>query len=318
VAKFGTVSKCLLLCATLLVGGCDFIMGHVATYYLEPGPPDVPEGVVVHSDIEFAERANRTLLLDVYLPEQSPAEPMPVVLFLFGGGWDAGNRHQMSRFNLHHYPLQGFAVVTADYRYIYEATFPAQMQDVQSAIRWVRANAQEFGFDTQRIGVIGPSAGGHLAALAGTVNRPGELGYDAAPQQRTDVHAVVDFFGPTDFLQGDAHRQEGADPWNASDSSVSRLLGAPIDTIPEKVAAANPITFIDGSEPPFLILHGEKDALVPVHQSEILHRALQAAGVESELVIVEGGDHGFGGDFYSDMPSLRVQAFFKQHLGLQE
>lgn len=307
------ISKSLLLCALFLVGGCDFIMDKVATFYLEPGPPDVSDGVVVHRDLVYAQREERTLLVDVYLPEQRPAESMPVILFLFGGGWDVGNRHQMSRFNLHEYPLQGFAVVTADYRYIHEATFPAQFDDVQSAIRWVRANASEFGFDAERIGVIGPSAGGHLAALAGTVNRAGEPGFDS--ELRTDVHAVVDFFGPTDFSQGDAHRLAGADPWNAPDSSVSRLLGAAIDTVPDKVAAANPITFVDGSEPPFLILHGEEDALVPLHQSEILHQALLDAGVESQLIVVEGGDHGFGGDFYTEIPSLKVQAFFQAQLG---
>lgn len=313
-AKFANLSKCLVLCATLLVGGCDFIMGHVAVFYLEPGPPDVPEGVVVHRDILYAERSGRKLQLDVYLPEQAVAGKLPVVLFLFGGGWDAGNRHQMSRFDLHQYPLQGFAVVTADYRYIHDATFPAQMQDVHSAIRWIRTKGDAFGLDGERIGVIGPSAGGHLAALAGTMNRTGEGRSAGAAVGRTDVQAVVDFFGPTDFLQGDAHRMLDADPWNAPDSSVSRLLGAPIASIPDKVAAANPITFIDGSEPPFLILHGDEDALVPLHQSEILHQALIAAGVESELVVVKGGDHGFGGDFFTDMPGSKVQAFFQRHL----
>lgn len=313
-AKLGNLAKCIVLGATLLAGGCDFIMGHVAVIYLEPGPPSVPEGVVVHRDIGYAERSGRKLQLDVYLPEQAAAGPLPVVLFLFGGGWDAGNRHQMSRFDLQQYPLQGFAVVTADYRYIHDATFPAQMQDVHSVIRWIRAKGDAFGLDGERIGVIGPSAGGHLSALAGTMNRPGEVRYTDAAGGRTDVQAVVDFFGPTDFLQGDMHRMPGADPWNAPDSSVSRLLGAPIETIPDKVAAANPITFIDGSEPPFLILHGDEDALVPIHQSEILHQALVAAGVESELVVVEGGDHGFGGDFFTERPGLKVQAFFQRHL----
>ena len=289
-------------------------MHHVGKWYLEPGPPAVPEGVIVHRDLVFAEREQRPLLLDVYLPEQASDEHVPVILFLFGGGWEAGNRHQLRRFGLHEYPLQGYAVVTADYRYIEDAIFPAQIEDVQSAIRWVRENAQTYGFDTGRVGVMGPSAGGHLASLAGTLNQPGEPGYDTDSAHHTDVHAVVNFFGPSDFLQGDAHRLEDADPWNAPDSSLSRLLGAPIETIPEKVAAANPITFIDGSEPPFLIVHGDEDALVPLHQSEILHEALQGAGVESELVVVEGGGHGYGGDFYSDKPSLAVQAFFKEHL----
>ncbi|NND68015.1 MAG: prolyl oligopeptidase family serine peptidase, partial [Halioglobus sp.] len=161
---------------------------------------------------------------------------------------------------------------------------------------------------------IGPSAGGHLAALAGTANRPGELDVGEPSDVPSHVHAVVDYFGPTDFLQGDAHRTEDADPWNAPGSAVSRLIGMPIESAPDKVARANPITFIDGSEPPFLIIHGEKDGLVPLHQSQILHAALQAAEVSSELLVVKGGDHGYGGDFSQDEHSESVRAFFRTHL----
>lgn len=309
-----TLLSCLLLTIVPGLSGCDFVSERVFTYMMEPGPPDAPDGVVAHRDIVFNERAGRQLQLDLYVPETASVEPTPVVLFLFGGGWERGNRHQMIRFGLLDYPQRGIAVATADYSYIHEAIFPAQIEDVEAAIRWVRDNAAAFNLDDDRIGVIGPSAGGHLAALAGTANRPGERDVATAQGVRTDVQAVVNFYGPTDFSQGDAHRLPDADPWNAPDSRPSRLLGAPIDEVPGRVAAANPITYVDGSEPPFLIIHGEKDALVPLHQSQILQQALEAAGVESELLVIEGGDHGFGGDFYSSLPMDRMDAFFELHL----
>lgn len=304
----------LVLVLLLPLAGCEIITSRIFQAYLEPGAPDPPTGVVVYGDRVYAQRGERDLLLDVYAPEDQGEKALPVILFLFGGGWDAGNRHQAIRFGLLDYATKGYSVVTADYRYMSEVVYPAQIDDVKTAIRWIRVNAGNYGFDPGRIGVIGPSAGGHLAALAGTANRPGELEVGAPSDVPSNVHAVVDYFGPTDFLQGDAHRDEGADPWNAPDSSVSRLIGAPIESVPEKVARANPITFIDGTEPPFLIIHGEEDSLVPLHQSQILHNALLAAGVSSELLVVKDGDHGYGGDFSADEHTERVRAFFAAHL----
>ena len=306
----------VLLALVLLVplSGCEFITSRIFEAYLEPGAPSAPDGVIAYRDQVYAKRGERELLLDVYAPEEQGEAALPVIVFLFGGAWEAGNRHQAVRFDLLDYATEGYIVVTADYRYLTEAVYPAQIDDVKTVLRWIRMNAESYGLDAERIGIIGPSAGGHLAALAGTANRPGELEVGGPPDVPSHVHAVVDYFGPTDFLQGDAHRTEDADPWNAADSSVSRLIGAPIESAPEKVALANPITFIDGSEPPFLIIHGDKDGLVPLHQSQILHEALLAAGVSSELLVVKDGDHGYGGDFSEDEHAERVRAFFREHL----
>jgi acetyl esterase/lipase len=312
--KTSVCLKAVLLVSSLMLSGCEFIMAKAFEIYLEPSPPGAPDGAIAHRDIVYSQTPQGKLLLDVYMPEATAGEPLPVILFLFGGGWEAGNRHQLQRFDLENYALEGFAVVTADYRYSRDATFPAQIEDVVGAIDWIRGAAAEYGLDSGRIGVTGPSAGGHLAALVGTANRPGELGFDEATKNFSGVQAVVDYFGPTDFLQGDAHRMEDADPWNAEDSSVSKLLGAAIDTIPEEVESANPIAYIDGSEPPFLILHGDKDSLVPLHQSEILHQALLGAGVESQLIVVKDGDHGYGGEFFTEMPGDEMLAFFKRTL----
>lgn len=307
-------ARLLVLLSLVPLAGCEFITTRVFQAYLEPGPPTAPKGVVAHRDQVYARHGERELLLDVYAPEGNGDEALPVILFLFGGGWESGNRHQAVRFDLIDYATEGYVVVTADYRYMTEIIYPAQIVDVKTALRWIRMNAERYRMDPERIGVIGPSAGGHLAALAGTANRPDELEVGAPSDVPSHVHAVVNYFGPTDFLQGDAHRDPDADPWNAPDSAVSRLIGAPIESAPDKVALANPITFIDGSEPPFLIIHGDEDGLVPLHQSQILHAALKDAGVPSELLVVEGGDHGYGGDFSKDEHAERVRAFFSRHL----
>ncbi|NND68898.1 MAG: alpha/beta hydrolase, partial [Halioglobus sp.] len=202
-----------LLVLLLPLAGCEFISTRVFEAYLEPGAPDAPSGVIAYRDQVYAQRGERELLLDVYAPEERGEKALPVILFLFGGGWEAGNRHQAVRFDLLDYATQGYIVVTADYRYMTEQPYPAQIDDVKTAIRWIRMNAVNYGIDPQRIGVIGPSAGGHLAALAGTANRPGELEVGEPSDVPSHVQAVVDYFGPTDFLQGDAHRTEDADPW---------------------------------------------------------------------------------------------------------
>lgn len=303
----------LAIIAPLLVG-CEAISERISRVYLEPSPPTAPRGVVAHRDIRFAGTPERDLYLDVYLPESVGDEPLPVILFLYGGGWEKGNRHQFRRFGLRDYPRNGFALVTADYRYLQEAVFPAQIEDVLSAIQWIRDSGDTYGLDANRIGVMGPSAGGHLAALAGTINRPEDAARIGAGLAPANVQAVVDYFGPTDFLAADEQLPAGEKPWSAPDSSVSRLIGALLKEAPEQVQLANPIAYVDGSEPPFLIIHGEADRIVPLGQSEMLQEALIAVGVDSELVIVTRGGHGFGGDFFTKMPAERTLAFFQRHL----
>lgn len=303
-----------LLCLLLSLGGCGAVRDKAVELYLEPSPPGAPEGVLVFRDIPFAGTPERTLYLDVYVPESAQEQPLPVILFVFGGAWKTGNRHQLTRFSLQDYALEGFGVVTADYRYLQEATFPAQIEDVLAALRWIRESGGTYGLDARRIGVMGPSAGGHLAALAGTINRPEEAARIGPDVQAGAVQAVVDYFGPTDFLAADDQIAADVKPWSAPDSTVSRLIGAPLKEAPERVQLANPITYIDGTEPPFLLIHGDDDDIVPLAQSELLQEALLAAGVESELLVVRGGGHGSGGDFNSGMPAGKTLQFFRRHL----
>jgi acetyl esterase/lipase len=204
--------------------------------------------------------------------------------------------------------------VSVEYRLTGEAQFPAQIEDCKAAIRWLHANAEEYGIDPERIGVWGHSAGGHLAALLGTSGGVEEFEGGGDPEQPSHVQAVVDCFGPTDLLRMDDF--PGNITHNAPDSPESLLVGGPIQEHPDRVAAANPITYVDAEDPPFLILHGERDRLVPVNQSELLNEALQTAGVDSTFVRVKEAGHGFSGNPDPGRREIQamIQAFFDEHL----
>jgi acetyl esterase/lipase len=276
-----------------------------------PAPNDRPEGrssvsaIKRIDDLVYASPSGTPLLADLYLPDAGQ-EPWPVIVWLHGGGWRFGDRRlapDLSRY----FASSGFAMASIDYRLTTEAIFPAQIEDVKSAVRWLRANAPRYGLDGRRLGLWGASAGGHLAALAAT-SGPGVFESPASEHadQSSDVQAVVDGYGPTDFLQMDAHR----DPFARSDdpesielpigmrnadanSFESLLVGGPIAQHPDRVRLANPITYDRPNLPPFLILHGLSDTTVPPHQSEILFEALAARGVDVTLCLEERLGHGF-------------------------
>jgi acetyl esterase/lipase len=188
---------------------------------------------------------------------------------------------------------RGFAVAAINYRLSQHAVFPAQIEDCKAAVRWLRANASQYGYDPDRVASYGASAEKHLAAMLGTAGDVAALDVGANPGISSRVQAVVDFFGPTDFLQMDAHRlSEKAMIHDTPDSPESQLVGGPIRDNPEKVARANPITYVTPEDPPFLIVHGDADLLVPHHQSVLLEAALRKAGVRVRLVTIPGGPHG--------------------------
>jgi acetyl esterase/lipase len=259
--------------------------------------------VKVLTDLEFAAPNGKPLLVDLYLPI-GVEKPLPVIVWLHGGGWRIGDRKLGPDFRVR-FAERGFAMASIEYRLSGEAIFPAQIHDVKAAIRWLRSVANEYGLDSGCIGLWGSSAGGHLAALAGTTGN-GRLENEWS-EYTSDVQAVVDGYGPTDFLQMDAYSNfevaVSADPESvqlhapsqhgASDSPESQLLGAPIHSVPERVQEANPINYINQEAPPFLIMHGLSDTAVPVHQSELLYEALIAKGNEATLCLIEGLSHAF-------------------------
>lgn len=270
-------------------------------------------GVKVLRDIVYSKPGGRELLLDLYLPE-SAARPMPVVVWIYGGAWRAGSKDDGQTRGALWLTEHGYAVAAFNYRLSQEAKFPAQIHDAKAAVRWLRRHAGEHGLDPERIGAWGASAGAHLAALLGVSAGVAELeGPEHDAEVSTRVQAVVDFFGPTDFLQMDAHALPGGMKHDPADSPESRLIGGPIQENREKAARANPVTYVDRGDAPFLILHGERDPLVPVHQSELLFEALRKAGVAASFYKIAGAGHG-GPEFQDAIARAMVLAFLDGHL----
>ena len=279
----------------------------------------IPTGTKVERDIVYARVGDRELLLDLYLPPKGPAQ-LPVIVWVHGGGWRSGSKGSAGRAR----PMlnRGYAVVDVGYRLSGEAIFPAQLEDCKAAVRWVRANAAKYSLDPDRIGAWGSSAGGHLVAFLGTAGDVREFDTKANSEYSSRVQAVCDWFGPTDFLQMDKHSLEGSRLiHDAPDSPESLLVGGPIQNEPYRAIArkASPITYVTKDDPPFLIMHGDKDMSVPLHQSELLYDALKKVGVDATLRVVKGAGHGLrGGEESSEKLFEIVADFFDRNVKTQK
>ncbi len=251
----------------------------------------LPPGVKVLKDLEYGQASGRAMLLDLYLPEKAD-KPLPLIIWIHGGAWLAGSKDGPSpalRFTANDY-----AVAQVGYRLSQEAKFPAQIHDCKAAVRWLRANAAKYNLDSNKFAAWGGSAGGHLVALLGTSGGVAELeGSVNNLKESSRVQAVVDWFGPTDFLHiGDA---ESDIRHNSPDSPESKLIGGAILENKDKAAKASPITYVSKDAPPFLIMHGDRDRTVPFNQSERLYAALKKAGLDATFIPMKGAGHGFGG-----------------------
>jgi acetyl esterase/lipase len=261
---------------------------------------------LTYFDVEYVHDGHKRQKLDIYLPDREKyPEPVPIVVWVHGGAWRAGSKQNCrSRVFLQ----DGYAAASINYRLSRHAIFPAQIEDCKAAIRYLRANSEKYNIDPERIGVWGASAGGHLVALLGTT---GDMnGFDKGPNLNVSskVKAVCDFFGPTDFTKMSDF--ESNMDHDAPDSPESLLIGGPVQQNKAKCRRANPITYVTRNDPPFLIVHGDKDLLVPHNQSELLYEALKMAGVDVKFHTVKGGGHGFRDEQVDRM----VKEFFNRHL----
>lgn len=249
----------------------------------------LPDDVELIKDVEYGRGGERALKLHVLRPKALPQEPMPVLVWIHGGGWQGGNKDSgIGR--LAAYAQRGYFCATIEYRLSGEATFPSQIEDCKCAIRFLRAKAKQFNLDPERIGVWGSSAGGHLVALLGTSAYVKELeGKGGHAEFSSRVNAVCDFCGPTDLIR------LAGDSTGANNPIVKLFGGAPKDK-KDLADKANPITHLGKDAPPFLIVHGDEDKLVPLSQSELLETALKKAGVTVTLHVAKGQGHGLGGD----------------------
>jgi len=278
-----------------------------------PGPVPVPRDVIVDRNLVYARADGKALLLDIYRPAKQEGL-LPTVLWIHGGAFRAGSKDDGQAAIAVWLTAHGYAVVAINYRLSFEAIFPAQIHDCKAAVRWLRANSAAYGLDPKRIGAFGASAGGHLAAMLGSSGNVQDLeGNLGNAKESSRVQAVVDFFGPTDFLKMDIAALPGGQKHDPAGSPESQLVGGPIQQNKDKVARANPIAYVTKDVPPFLILHGDQDPLVPVNQSELLHDALKKAGVNVTFHKIVGAGHG-GPQFNTPLIRAMVMAFFDQHL----
>ena len=266
----------------------------------------VPVGTVVHRDLAYVPGGHERQKLDLYLPRA--AGPLPLIVWIHGGAFRMGSKVDRVPFEMLE---QGYAIASLNYRLSQHALFPAQIEDCKAAVRWLRAHAETYGLDPLHFAAWGESAGGHLAAMLGTAGHERNFDVGEHLEHSSHVQAVLDFFGPTDFLQMDAHRLPEGMVHDAPDSPESQLVGGPIQDRPAEVARANPVTYVTSEAPPFLIVHGDRDPLVPYHQSVLLAEALRAASVPCRFYTVAGAGH--GGFTDSQLGSL-VQTFLATHL----
>lgn len=244
-----------------------------------------------YRDLAYVTDGHERQKLDLYLPPQG--KNLPLIIWIHGGAFRMGSKegNEFDPLPLG-YLAEGYAVASINYRLSQHAIFPAQIEDCKAAVRYLRAHANQYNLDLTRFVAWGPSAGGHLAAMLGTTGHVTEFDVGENLDVSSQVQLVVDYYGPTDFLQMDSQRLPDGMLHSPADSPESQLVGGPIQAHPEKAARANPITYVTEDVPPFLIVHGSQDPLVPYGQSVLLVEALQAVGADVTFYTVEGGGHG--------------------------
>ncbi len=241
-----------------------------------------------HQDLQYVADGHERQILDLYLPQR--ATPAPLIIWLHGGGYRRRGKEDVRSYL--GYLDYGFAIASVNYRLSQHALFPAQLEDAKAAVRWLRAHAETYNLDATRFIAWGISAGAHLAILLGTTGHVAKFDVGAHLHVSSQVQGVIDYFGPVDFLQMDAHRLPDGLRNDDPNAPGSLLVGGPIQDHPDRVAPTNPIRYLTEDVPSFLIVHGKRDRLVPHHQSVLLHDALTKVGADVTFYTVEDGDHG--------------------------
>jgi acetyl esterase/lipase len=244
------------------------------------------DGIRIERDVVYGSAEGVDLKLDLYFLRTNDGKPAPVVVFVHGGAWQGGDKTNVrGEAAGPELVKRGYVVASIDYRLAPKYRFPAQIEDSKCAIRFLRANAAKYSLDSERIGIWGLSAGGHLVALMGLMDdKAGFEGKSGNAEQSSRVEAVVDMYGPTDLEAEFAEAQT---------ESIARNVFGSTNRTEAIFKRASPVTYVRKDAPPFLILQGDKDTLVPATQSQELYDRLRAAGAPATLVVVKNAGHGF-------------------------
>ncbi len=268
--------------------------------------PRLPNSVKVERNIPFAQIGGQTLRLDIYSPKK-PTGKLPAVVWLHGGAWNSGDKDFCP---IGFMASKNLAIVSIDYRLAPAAVFPAQLHDCKGAIRWLKANANQFNLDADHIGIFGASAGGHLGLLLATTadngKLEGEVGGNTNYSSR--VQCVCAFYPPTELnllVSNPLFRTN-------VNGDVAKLIGGAVAENVAQVLTASPLTYVNKNCAPVFLMHGDADNLVPVGQSQIFYEALLKADVAAQLEIIPGQGHGI---IAPPHVAEKIYQFYINHLG---
>lgn len=260
------------------------------------------------ADIEYASAGGQALLLDLYTPSNVTAPPL--LVWVHGGGWEFGTKEQMSAGAL---VDRGYAIASVEFHPASQAPFPGQVHEIKAAIRFLRASAERYGYNAERIGILGASSGAHLAALVGVTAQHPQLEGTLGDHGRTSsaVQAIVAYFPATNLTT--ILKQSTPFGLGVREPALQRLLGGSPEERAELAQLASPVAHVDRGDPPLLLLHGDQDPQMPINQSHELEGAYENAGLEAPLHVVHGAAHG-GDAFFDEARIAMVAAFLDQAL----
>jgi acetyl esterase/lipase len=305
------MSRKVLLTSLLLLAGWA-----PARAQEKPAGPRVPPGVEYLPDLTYCTVDNTEMKLDLARPKDGTG-PFPAVVCVHGGGWHMGTRKMYTAWVLE-LARNDYVAVSVSYRLTPKYQFPCQINDVKCAVRWLRANADKYKVDPERIGCIGDSAGGHLVCLLGTTSKKDGLDGDGGyAEQSSAVKCVVAYYPPTDLTIVHEVIRDGKAPFLEglyAKKVVEDLLGGPPEKVgADKYAKCSPVCYACKEAAPMLLIHGTADKLVPIEQSKLLEKKLKEAGAEATVLPIEKGGHGFWGKD-SETAAMAAMEFFAKHL----
>jgi acetyl esterase/lipase len=271
----------------------------------QPPKLEVPDTVSFEPDVEYAHPGGEAVKLDVAYPKSGEG-PFPAVVCIHGGGFRAGSKEGYRKLCLT-LAQHGYVAITINYRLAPKHQFPAAVHDCKAAVRWLRANAKKYHIDPERIGVMGGSAGGHLAQFLGVTRGLKEFEGDGGnAEQSSSVLCVVNYYGPSDFTKSYGKSKDAAEV-------LPLFLGGDVEKERKRHIQASPLYWVTPDAAPTLCIHGTKDEYVAYEQAVWIVDKLKAAEVEAELLTLEGAGHGFGGKDAEKAEKATLE-FFDKHL----